>query len=618
MTLIMPKISEVLGSLPLAESIKPDRRYDGTLCGFRFPCEKHKSPVLKLPALNIQDGSGNDLSHLACSRNRVDGIKFLVAKGLNIDRPNLAGITQLHIAVLLNCYEAAEELIKLGANPNTTFIFSRSSIKSLHGKMISKIVGNHSLLAIAEGQVISAVQIAAITKNKRMLEILLTPDVDFNSQIAGKSLISYILSNHLPGYSKFVQFALKNVFRESYGALYHHLKATPRNEFSNQAKILQAVCIDFSKIKETLVKVQPELLSVLNQLAPKGKIQNGRFAQVVFYACSLVDKLNPETDLAENQHLMQVLLHTFKEQQHLGITWAQYLKKVESNVYKIDGFSDLLTEYQYSVIYPYLINRFVQQGYRLVDLMAKTQIDRTAKQIALTHILDDKSIGSLFRFNTLWHRPDMRLPDAACPGLQHAKWPALIENGYWIYNSRLSVLNLRSGAELTEEGNRMGHCVNSRADQCSKGEAHIFSIRDNSDSIATVDLRINHDDIIQVREFKGYKNTSPPSDAKVVLDKFLEAIKKGDIKLLNERGSSREGPKLFASELAYLRRTYIRPNETPVGALAHYAGLKVYMNQDGSQKFLLGAFRDRGYELARVVDNSVKESLPSIGIGFNQ
>ena len=100
----------------------------------------------------------------------------------------------------------------------------------------------------------------------------------------------------------------------------------------------------------------------------------------------------------------------------------------------------------------------------------------------------------------------------------------------WAWNSLLEIhrdgpysfLPLTSEAELTQEARVMGHCVYQYGPRCAEGRSRIFSVFENFEPVATVELSRNGDrwEIAQVR---GQRNQPGPPKITASAGELAEA-----------------------------------------------------------------------------------------------
>ncbi len=534
-------------------------------------------------------------------------------------------LTSLQFATLIKDEKMICLLLENKANPNSkllgksivTYFFS-ANMKEAIEKFIS--MASSEAIKLVQAEFPLALTCLKHKKFNLVKDIIDKVGVDrdtftdefFDAWSSENFLIGYKMKSRLNLLNKYL---IKKISTSELGAGLEILKDFPlEHKINEKIRLMRILVNGFDTIKKGILAEEPKFEKLLNQLIPHGKLQNKNFGQVVCYVSFLLAAIHPEDNHLSIPHLYKILTNTIREQQHLRMTWSQYVsQKIEANVYKIDGFVDVIKEYQNAVIYPSLVNKLLKEGLDFRSIIAQeTELDRRALKLALEHIVDDKSIGSLFRFNTLWHRPDMRLPDASCPDLENIKWQPVLPNGLWQMDSRFSVVNLRSGRELTEEGVAMKHCVSSRADRCARGESHVLSIKDQGRSIATVEVSIVDNQekgrTLQVIEFRGVANQAAPKEAIIVLDRMIAEVAEkrlriNDIPIKELQKATSEADALNS----YIRKSYVRPGVEPQGALTHYAGLKIFMNRTDQKKFLLGAFREDGYDLGRLIACSIDQ-----------
>ncbi len=670
----MKKVSKFFQDINLAEHVLPDANNDIILANCVFKT-KNKLELKLISHLNIQDSYGNDLTHYAALRNQLSLLLYLESRGLNLDRPNIHGLTPLHLALMTESQQATTFLIKRGANleqvfnlpkPDQELFFAPSSL-------VKKIV-NRSL-SMCEQPELSAIQLAAYNLDRVALKQMFLAKSNLSSNMNGEDLGSFLLREDREIFRSYLEhlnlnklfdiwkeidcderIKLSGKVRESLNNSESIIKTELSQDLSEtlnrgdflhlvlKTKINQLFCSktepliehfcksncdgvqalyylkelynNFRIIEDQLIDRFPASKPILHDLVHQGRIVNKRFGEVILYILATIGEILPDEDPMQSGAFIPILENTIKEQQRLKLSWAEYVsQKILANNYKISGLGDLFNEYRNSIIFPCLVNKLLETGQDISAIMENSKsLDRIASKITLEQIIQDKSLGSLFRFNTLWHRADMRLPESACPDLELIGWAQIIPGGVWQMDSTFKIVELNSGKKLEIEGQEMHHCVRSRTGSCVDGRSHIFSIKENNSSIATIEIRLDKSSsghvALEVTEMKGPGNAPCSQAAKNVWSNFISKYNNGDISLnFSALGASKDEQQYFTPLMNnYLAKTYVRPGRHPIGAINHYAELKIWMNRTNEVKFLFGAFRSKDFRPHQILKDAIEHN----------
>ena len=386
-----------------------------------------------------------------------------------------------------------------------------------------------------------------------------------------------------------------------------------------------ALLTDFSKTQTVLLQLFPELADELKELVRDGKVINKSFGFVCAAIVRLMVQSLPVEASFDQETFCRVLHMSMQERKYIQQSWPQYVsQKVLSNRYTIDGFADVVNEFRNGVVFACLLNELLKKGVPLQDIAAKEpQLDAIVCRLAVKHIFCDKSLGSLFRFNSLWHREDMRLPEATCVDLYSRRWHGIFTERTISVLPNYKIVNLVTGKELEDEGKAMQHCVRSRTAECVKGTSHILSIRHQGQSIATIDVRLKDGSTgkkkLEIYEFKGFGNAEPSSEARAAWEALKKMIEKDQVTLQTKKaGQIKPLESVDEASEWFTTKSFVRPGTHPVKAIEHYAALSVVMNRSEERKWFLGAFRAAEFNAEQALAADIQAILPEALALFNQ
>lgn len=137
--------------------------------------------------------------------------------------------------------------------------------------------------------------------------------------------------------------------------------------------------------------------------------------------------------------------------------------------------------------------------------------------------LKDQTLNALERAMRSWHREMYRTRTMV---QQYTKWEGIkvedstIERGQGKKKITWRFHQIKTGAELAEEGNRQHHCVSAYGRYCSGGECSIWSLTYNEkgviDRALTIELRANG----TIAQARGYANRLPRAEEMSVLKEW--------------------------------------------------------------------------------------------------
>lgn len=145
-------------------------------------------------------------------------------------------------------------------------------------------------------------------------------------------------------------------------------------------------------------------------------------------------------------------------------------------------------------------------------------------------IVGPRGIKAFHEAVGLWHR---RV--ASLSALRHERraeqpgWPALCAP--WRSDcGRFEIAVLALAADLVVEGRALDHCVGGYYEICRRGDTQILSLRQDGKRVSTVELKLGSDlsaITIEVGQFKGHRNATPPAELHDPLRSFLRAVRSG-------------------------------------------------------------------------------------------
>ncbi len=673
-----------LRQVPILDEVTADPAVDRLFNNLTFSKNwlKDGKTLRQLSALNLQDRFGSDLSHVGAIYNRPLVLKYLHARGIDLQRPNSLGLKPIHYAVLMGSRKSITMLAEISPITNEKFPpLTEEIINSLPMRFRTKFKRNfeqtlqsakdnsQTELDLLDFAVLSRLEESAAP----LIRTGLTSSHRYNGtpfwQMLASSFMLPVTLNYLeqrtpdeiqqinlsclglhgrnnPG---IVDAPIKTLFTDSLSqirhsedtaqqtqylkvllqnAIQHYLGSEYKERFDLQQlsplgclklyNFIVAVFEYWSEFREIAISHRPELLRTMETVSTGSRLNNAHFGAVCFAAAACAVTADPSIEPISNESTFKIISSSAIEHSVMAQPWSNFTKqKILANKLLTVGLNDIVTEYARAVIYPCLVNCLLTHGHTFSDIWSNNKFKSIANQIAFRHIVGDKSIGSIFRFNSLWHRPDMRLPDAACPGLANQTWHPIFREKVWNHDSEYSVVEITSGAELTDEGERMNHCVRTRAHECSAGHSHVFSVRKAGKSICTIETSLikgSKGEFIDLRdkEKRGHSNGPTPPDAMRTWEEFKRAIRKNPNLIQVEQIGFTDQSLLEENHREYLSFTYHKVGEFPIEALKHYEAMRLFMNRSEQQKFIVGAFRDNDFEISKLIANDILEALREI------
>ena len=129
----------------LAAQDAQSRLWDGAIAGDTITIGKALAEGAKIDSLDTRTATnGRRALNWAALHNRVDAIRFLLARGAPINAPNLTGFTPIAHAAEAGSYEAAVTLVGAGADINAV---TRSGFRAID---IARELGHSSVVTLLE------------------------------------------------------------------------------------------------------------------------------------------------------------------------------------------------------------------------------------------------------------------------------------------------------------------------------------------------------------------------------------------------------------------------------------------------------------------------------------
>ncbi|MFN8344280.1 MAG: PcfJ domain-containing protein [Spirosomataceae bacterium] len=181
--------------------------------------------------------------------------------------------------------------------------------------------------------------------------------------------------------------------------------------------------------------------------------------------------------------------------------------------------------------------RILVQGgmFNLDKLTELIDYVRTCTQQNPDYSLKGRTLPSLLRQSNEWHHQMVRAKSTKqAVTWQGVDWePFTVTEGKEENPVIYQMVELLSNKELSEEGQRMHHCVASYADDCFYGKTRIFSLRctrfGNEERLATIELDLRNRRIVQAKYRYNQKISDKARELleqwaaqqKLVLSKYL-------------------------------------------------------------------------------------------------
>jgi hypothetical protein len=131
----------------------------------------------------------------------------------------------------------------------------------------------------------------------------------------------------------------------------------------------------------------------------------------------------------------------------------------------------------------------------------------------------------------VWHRRAATLAAVRHEGkAEQPGWPALCQP-WQSSGGDYDIVPLTSAEDLVSEGNALEHCVGGYYAHCRSGNAQILSLRERGARAATIELLLADTAdgglVINLGQFKAYRNMKPAPDRHEVLRQFLSDLGSG-------------------------------------------------------------------------------------------
>lgn len=252
--------------------------------------------------------------------------------------------------------------------------------------------------------------------------------------------------------------------------------------------------------------------------------------------------------------------------------WTDFARRcAKSFGYEGDNLIDIYSVIRLSSIdYLDVINNFanlvilplstVGINEKLIDVTSELLND--SKEVSKLMLITGKSLPKLFEESNKWHNNRNRIMEIVPSNLSAQDLKDVINKSQtgWIPLSDevvspngLSLVPLRTEAELKKEGQIMGHCVGSYGTKAKSGQCHIVSVREGNKSIATVEFSLQdgiEDGLkLKIIQNKGVHNSSPSSEAKDSVDWYMKSLERNFIPNNYVKIKAYLGEKIFQDSL---------------------------------------------------------------------
>lgn len=162
-------------------------------------------------------------------------------------------------------------------------------------------------------------------------------------------------------------------------------------------------------------------------------------------------------------------------------------------------------------------------------------ISRSAEGQNSSHIRDliirDRTLTRLSEYSDYFHKNDAQMRALIVRLARTRSWEP-ITDPYTIMSPSgpLIFTPLTDSAQLTEEGDKMDHCVGGYTSQCLRGRTHIVSVRNpEGESLATMEIYYDHDKTLSVSQLKAKSNKTPSEDIRAASKEYMDYIKSAGV-----------------------------------------------------------------------------------------
>jgi hypothetical protein len=149
-------------------------------------------------------------------------------------------------------------------------------------------------------------------------------------------------------------------------------------------------------------------------------------------------------------------------------------------------------------------------------------------QTVASNVLVQLGLRKLESLATKWQTLK-RNAEFLSPGMRSGRrFPMLLQDPILFHD--FTIVQLVTQTELTNESNRLGHCVESYGPSCHNGQSIIFSVRDcnglarSTFELAVKPLALSHFETVLVQH-KGVRNASPPHYEKAAVSAFVQYLR---------------------------------------------------------------------------------------------
>lgn len=344
-------------------------------------------------------------------------------------------------------------------------------------------------------------------------------------------------------------------------------------------------------------QVNSRIASNSSTLESPAQIQSSDFAQKYFvstiistlYAAYVCNNYNVKNLANLN---LNILSRTLSERAKKGQDWGQfYRQKIQGTENTINDLPDFVSEFGNTVIFP-LAALDLNHRYGFTEqqvLLNEENLLQLSQAIARGILTNRKSLTDLVKLLNVWHRTDLAPSERSLKNPSRMKeWHNLVQpadkkagdlstlNPSWQIGD-LEIVCLTRGSELIQEGNAMSHCVAGYITRCLAAKSHIFSIRKDSQSIATVEvagLDPDNKHHLSVTQKRGYKNSDMPPEANEAWQEFADMVSARKLKInTSAKHGETEESKARHIVSRYTSIAYVKFGEEPVNMLSYYLNL---------------------------------------------
>ena len=327
---------------------------------------------------------------------------------------------------------------------------------------------------------------------------------------------------------------------------------------------------------------------------------------------------------------LNILSRTLSERAKIGQDWGQfYRQKIQGTENTINDLPDFVTEFGNTVIFP-LAALDLNHRYGFTEqqvLLNEENLLQLSQAIARGILTNRKSLIDLVKLLNVWHRTDLAPSERSLKNPSRMKeWHNLVQpadkkagdlstlNPSWQIGD-LEIVCLTRGSDLIQEGNVMSHCVAGYITRCLAAKSHIFSIRKDNQSIATVEvagLDPDNKHHLSVTQKRGYKNSDMPSEANEAWQEFADMVSARKLKINNSaKHGETEESKARHIVSRYTSIAYVKFGEEPVNMLSYYLNLHFRFG-DNQRHYLMSSGQSDSVSDRTAIEDRFRRQIAEI------